>query len=300
MIQVTTKNIFCLVLTFFLIIQSKAQFLVTKSNKKIGVTFNGKQIIPNSFDSIVGFNSKICMVCVNKPMPSSNKFIRTLVPTMVCNYYNQRGDRLVLKVNEKDTTSCFALSKNASDDLTKLGEMFKVYYNQKKYLVDLNFTQKTFKPYDNVFPLDVFNYYIIEKKSNGMSVFGLVDSKEQVIIEPVYANLKLNLFDTTIVACVAGLIGSSSDDVFDLNGTKLKSFNRHVEFIDKYYSAFKIYQPKEYFIVSNNITKKETQLKVDAVMPFDSLSVLTLEDEKWFKFNLKNNEKKFYKIYEKN
>jgi len=299
-VQATAKNIYCLVLFCLINLHSKAQFQVTKSNKKLGIAYNGKQIVQNSYDSLVGFNSNICMVCVNKPMPSSNKFIRTLVPTLVCSYFNQNGQRLVVKVNDKDTTSCFALSRNALEDLTKLGSLFKVYYNQKKYLVDLNFIQKTFKSYDNVFPLGILNYYIIEKKSNGMSVFGLVDNNEQIIIEPVYANIKLNSYDTTIVACVAGLIGSSADDLFNLKGTKLISFNRHVEFIDKYFSAFKVYQPKEYFIVSNNTTKKETQLKAEKIMPFDSTSVLTLEDEKWFKFNIKNNEKKFYKMYEEN
>lgn len=298
--QSTAKNIYYLVLFCLIVWHSKAQFQVTKSNKKLGIAYNGIQIVPNNYDSLVGFNSNICMVCVNKLMPSTNKFIRALVPTLVCNYFNQNGQRLIMKVNDKDTTSCFALSRHAKEDLTALGALFKVYYNQKKYLVDFNFVQKTFKPYDNVFPLGVLNYYIIEKKLNGISVFGLVDNNEQIIIEPVYANIKLNPYDTTIVACVAGLIGSSADDVFNWKGIKLMSFNRHVEFIDKYFSAFKVYQPKEYFIVSNNATKKETQLKVEAIMPFDSTCVLTLEDEKWFKINLKNSEKKFYKMYEKN
>jgi hypothetical protein len=286
--------LFCLIIG-----HSKAQLQIIKNKKKLGITYNGKQIVPAGYDSLIGFNSNVCMLCVRKPMPSTNKFIRTLVPTMVCSYFNSKGERLVLKVNEKDTTSCFALSKNALEDFTKFGSMFKTFYNQKKYLVDFDFVQKTYKPYDNVFPFGIFEYYVIEKKTNGMSVFGLTDKNEQIIIEPVYANLKLNTFDSSIIACVAGLIGSSADDVFDLKGTKIKSYNRHVEFIDKYFSAFKIYQPKEYFIISDNTTKKETQLKVEAIMPFDSTCVLTLEDEKWFKFNLKNNEKKFYKLYEK-
>lgn len=298
--QPIAKYIYSLVLFCFIISNSKSQFQAIKNLKKVGLTFNGKQIIAPVYDSIIGFNSKVCMLCVYKPMPSTNKFIRTLVPTMVCQYYNQLGQKLVIKVNDTDTTSCFALSKNALDDLNKLGSVFKVYYNQKKYLVDLQFEQKTFKQYDNIFPLGSMEYYVVEKKSNGISVFGLIDKDEQIIIETVYANIKLNVFDTTIIACVAGLIGSSSDDVYNLKGNKLKSYNRHIEFIDKYFSVFKIYQPKEYFIVLNNTSKKEIQVNAESIMPLDSNSVLTLEADKWFKLNTNNNEKKFYKMYEKN
>ncbi len=290
--MINSKSILTLLIIILNLPKYKSQFTFVKENKKYIVKYNNKAITQNSYDTIIAFNSKICMACLKKPMPSANKFIRTLVPTFVCNYYNVNGQKLIIKYNGKDTTSVFALSKSAKEDLQIKPNFIKVYFNKKKYLIDNEFNQKTFNEYDGISPSELNDYFIIEQHVTGTSLFGLVDKNEKVIIEPTYANIKINLYDSTVVACVAGLIGSSADDLYNLKGQKIKSYNRHIEFIDKYYSAFKIYQPHEYFVISNNITQKEIQLSTELVKPFDSTHVLISENEKWFKFNLKTKEKK--------
>jgi hypothetical protein len=293
--MIKNKYILLLVFIFVALPIYKSQFTFNKENKKYSVSYNNKALSLNIYDTVIGSNSKICMACLKKPMPSANKFIRTLIPTFVCNYFNSTGQKLVIKYNGKDTTSMFALSKSAKEDLLNHLNLFKVYFNKKKYLVDSEFNQITFNEYDGIALSELKDYYIIEKRVTGTSVFGLIDKNENSIIEPIYANIKINLYDSTVVACVAGLIGSSADDLYNLKGVKLNSFNRHIEFIDKYFSVYKIYQPHEYFIVHNNFNKKEIQLSAEAIKSFDSTHVLIAENEKWYKFNLKTKEKNTYK-----
>ncbi len=293
--MVKSKNILFLVFIIVILPFYKSQFTFSKENKKYSVSHNNKAFTQSIYDTVIAYNSKICMACLKKPMPSANEFIRTLIPTVVCNYFNTAGQKLIIKYNGKDTTSIFALSKSAKEDLLNNSSLFKVYYNKKKYLVDNEFNQVTFNEYDGIAFTELKDYYIIEKRVTGTSVFGLIDKNENYIIEPSYANIKINLYDSTVIACVAGLIGSSADDLYSLKGVKLNSFNRHIEFIDKYFSVYKIYQPHEYFIVHNNLNKKEIQLSAEAIKSFDSTHVLIAENEKWFKFNLKTKEKNTYK-----
>src|SRR5690606_28178578 len=135
-----------------------------------------------------------------------------------------------------------------------------------------------------------------EFKNEGDIVFtGLVDLHEKQIIPFDYSSIKLNVQDSLIIACSAGVRNNGTDDVFDFSGKKIASYKMHVNNATKNFIIHKVFEPKERFIIRNLKTDTETELKTDEVQTYRNDTILIKQKHDWFFYNMNNNQKTPYK-----
>lgn len=205
------------------------------------------------------------MACVKSQKGSNNKFIKTNNMVFMCKYLNEENTALVINIG-KDTTAFFQYGKTCYDSYKNHPQYFSVTKNDKKYLIDKSFKQITKKGYDDVYPAEIPSYLYIKKMTTGMSYLeGVINLNEEVIIEPEYTSVKSNPFDSLFFGCTAQLKLMGEDDIFDINGKKLKSVSRHIEYATKHFIIHKVFEPREYYIVYNPTNKKEKSFFADNI-----------------------------------
>lgn len=285
------RNIFTF--TFSLIsLLCCAQTKPFSQNQKWGIKENDKVIIEPIYDTIFNFDStgKVCLACYKTKTASANKFIKLLVTTYSCNFLNKKKKRLTIKTPNNDTCSVFSYAKNTLKQYNHSDNYLVATVKGKKYLVDKNFKQLTFKPYHEVSPSADPNFYVTQMLNEwDTPLTGLVDVNERQIIPYQYSNVKVNPYDSLVVACSAGLRPNSIDDIYFYTGKKRETCNRHVDIATKNFIIHKVYEPKERYILYNSKTKEEKSLEADElhVQPNDML-VIRIKNT-WFNYDLKTN-----------
>ena len=275
-----------------------AQTIPFKEGLKWGIKENEKIIIKPVYDTVFNFDNagKVCMACFKTKALSANRFIKTYTIVYSCNYLNKNSNRLQIKTDDNDTASVFALGKTTikqyNDDLN----YFIVSAKNKKYLIDKEFEQRTFKGYNEVFITGEPKFFIAEIKNDiGVTYAGLINSKEELIVPFRYSGIKINPKDSLIVGCSAGVGNNGDDDIYDYNGKKINSSKRHVDMATKNFIIHKIFEPKEYYILINLKTKEETNFTAEELVPFEKDEVLIKVKSEWYIYNLASKQKKLYK-----
>lgn len=269
--------------------------MVFKNHDKWGIEENNQIIIPNVYDSIFNFDEegKICLACFKTKVASPSKLIKVVNTVMKCRYLNKKNEKLFIKIAEGDTCSVFGLSKHSVRQFNENNNSFVVMAKGKKYLVDKNFKQLTFKGYHNVWQsLDPYFYHVQIEDSDEMIYAGLINTLETEIIPHKYSAVKINPVDSLIMGCRAGIPGGTDDDVFDYSGKKVLNHHRHVELATKKFIIEKIYEPKEHYTIYNIETKEEKPLKADEVHFFEQDQILIRIKSEWFVYDLHTNIKK--------
>lgn len=258
--MLANKNyiLFFLIILFFGTVAQQT-YTPLKQGNKWGYQKNGIDIIPAKYDTILPFDSvkKICMACVKSMKPNNSKIIKMNTMTMLCKYLNDQNQELVVKI-KNDTCSYFNLNKSSYAGYSNHKNYLIVSARDKKYIVDKNFKQITFIPYDDIVISSIRDHFVVLNKTVGASYLeGVIDVSEKMVIPMEYTSISSNPFDTLFSACTAQLKLNGMDDVYDHKGTKLHSFNRHVENATKNFIIHQIHEPNEYYIIYNLANKKE-------------------------------------------
>jgi len=246
---------------------SIAQLSAFKNGNKWGFTKDGANFIPAVYDTVMPFDStkKICMACIKTQKPSTNKFIKMNNNIILCKYLNENKEELIIKT-KNDTCSYFNFTKNAISSYTSHKKYIVVHAKDKKYVVDNTFKQITFTPYDEIIPLSIKDHFLVENKTTAASYLdGVIDVNEKLLIPMEYTHIKANPFDTLFIACTAQIKLMGYDDVFDITGKKVHSFNRHIDNASKNFTIHKVFEPYEYYIINELQTKKEKTINAEDI-----------------------------------
>jgi hypothetical protein len=269
-----------------------------KENLKWGIKENEKVIIKPVYDTVFNFDNsgKVCLACFKAKAPSANKFIKTVTVTYSCNYLNKAGEKLKIKTDETDTCTVFALGKTTIKQYNEDPNYFIVSSKNKKYLIGKNFSQSITKGYNEIYLTSEPKFIITEIKNEENIVYtGLIDLKGDEVIPFQYSGVKVNNKDSVIVGCSAGIGVNGDDDIYDYSGKKLASYKRHIDMATKNFVIYKIFYPKEYYILLNLKNKEETIFSADEVVPYEKDEVLLRTKNEWFVFNLASKKRKPYK-----
>lgn len=277
---------------------SQSQTLTFKENGKWGIKENENPIIPARFDTIFNFDStgKVCLACFKIVTSSPNKFIKVISTSYSCNYLNKKNQRLVIRNQQNDTCGVFSLGKNTLKQYLNKDYYFTAGTKSKKFLVDKDFRQITFKGYHDIRFCEEPKFYMAQMINEGdMVVAGLLNEREEVLIAFEYSSLKLNTRDSLIVACSAGLKLKTEDDIFNYEGKKLISSHRHVDLATKNFLVQHVFEPKEYFVIYNILTREEKILNADEANLYQENEILIRIKRDWFIYNMVSGEKRPFK-----
>jgi hypothetical protein len=294
------KNFSCIFFIYFLVFPTwfVSQTTLFKEGPKWGVKENEKTVITPQYDTVFNFDAtgKVCIACYKSMSASSNKFIKTLSKTYACNYLDKNSNRLLIKTDLNDTCSVFILNKNTLKQFNENKAFFVVSLKNKKYLVDRNFNQRTFKGYLDIGFSAEPTYLITKITPDGNSIYsGLINLGEELIVPFEYTDIKLNTQDSLIVACSAGIRANTEDDVFNYSGKKLGTYNRHVELATKNFVIHKLFEPTERYMIYNVSTKDEKELYAEEAELYRQNELLVRIKSAWFIYNMANGEKTPYK-----
>lgn len=262
------KKTLNILVAIFVLHVSFAQITPVKVNGKWGFTKDGAEFLPAKYDTVIAFDSvkKVCMACIKSQKPSPNKFIK-MNTTTVCKYINDRKEELVIKV-KNDTSGYFNFTKAAVANYGSHRNCMIVTSSKdgKKYVVDNNFKQITYTGYDEIIPLSIKDHYMVETKTNGAAYLnGVVDRSEKMLIPMEYTHIKSNPFDTLFITCTAQIRINGQDDVYNLAGKKVHSYNRHIDNATKNFIIHKVFEPAEYYIILDLKTQKEKTIHAEDI-----------------------------------
>ena len=273
-----------------------AQSQVFKSDSKYGIKQGDKIIIAPIYDTIFNFDikNKVCLACNKSKGTSANKFIKVYTTTYLCNYLNRANNRLLIKTNLNDTTSIFNLNKNTLKEMYENEKYFTVLSKNKKYLIDKDFNQITFNGYYNIgLTLNAPNFLIVEdKKEDGTIYAGVINLKEEKIIDYSYSGIKINAVDSFIIGCSSGISVGANDDVYNFEGKKISSYRRHIDIATKKFIVHKIFEPNEYYIVYTIETKEEKIINANEIKVFSPYELQYKLKNDWLIYNIATKETK--------
>ncbi len=291
------KKINYIFLIFF-VVKLTAQPQAFKTGAKWGIKKNEQIVIDAVYDTIFNFDNtnKVCLACFKIKGANANRFIKLVTTTYACNYLNAGKKILTIKTDTKDTASVFSLSKNSLKELYDDKNYFTATFKNKKYLIDKKFKQITFNGYHSIVLSNDPNFLIVEEKHESGQVYtGLINLKEEKIIDYNYSGIKINTVDSLIIACSSGVNVGADDDIFNYSGERIYNFKRHIDMATKTFIIHKIFEPSEYYIVYTINTKEEKVLNILEVKQYSANEILIRIKNDWFIYNLSSGEKKPHK-----
>lgn len=287
-----------ILLCFFIGSLLRAQAVPFSEQKKWGIREDSRILISAHYDTLFTFDKqkRVCMACFKSESTQSGKFIKVTNLQYTCNYLDTAAKRLVIRVSGRDTTSVFQLLKQSVKDYTSNDSVFKVSYRNKKYLVRKDFKQLTFKPWMDIDLSDDPGFYVAQDLNEvDVPMYGLLNRREEQIIPFQYAGLRLNPSDSLVMVCGSGYGAGAEDYVFDYSGKKKFTFRHHIELATKDYIIFKIFEPKEHFIIYELANKQENGLEADEVLYYKGKEIRMRLRNEWWLYNLENGEKRAWK-----
>jgi len=283
----------------FLSLNAFCQSHTFKEINKWGIKENDKVIISPVYDTIFDFDvtNKVCLACTKSKVTSATRFIKSTGTIYNCAYLNRKGERLVIKADDKDTLSVFSLNKQCVKQYQEDPKYIIASVKNRKFLIDKDFNQITTKEYTNIVLTGDPNFLIVEIKDEGNTLLrGLINIKEEEVVPFLYSNIKLNPRDSLIVACSAGIGLNREDDVYDYKGKKRDGYKRHVDMATKNFIIHKIFEPKEYYIIYNITTKEEKIAYSEEVQLHQGEELLMRNENHWFVYDMNTGKKKAYDI----
>lgn len=269
-----------------------------KELTKWGIIENDTVVVKPVYDTVFNFDAlgKVCLACNKIKTPSANRFIKMVSVSYNCNYLNKQGKRLMVKPEGSDSASgIFSLNKQNVKQYQEAGNYIIVPIKNKRFLVSKDFKQITFKNYSEIYFTDHPDFLIAEIKTEGnLTLKGLIDLNEREIVPFLYSNIKINLRDSIIIACSAGIGMNREDDIYNYQGKKTDSYRRHIDMATKNFIIHKIFEPKEYYIIVNIKTKEEHIVYSEEIQLHTGEEILMRNEDHWFTYDMANNKKKPY------
>jgi hypothetical protein len=261
---------------------------------KWGIRDSNTTIISPRFDTIFGFDplKKVCLGCFELKRNASNKYMRVTSIAFACNYLNPNNERLVIKDGLGDTCSVFSLGKQSVAQYSTVAEVMCVSVKGVRNLVTKDFRQLTFRGYHNILPSPVPGFYLCEYQSESETVFsGLIDKEEDEVIPYKYTSIKFNTRDSLIVCCSAGLL-NGTDDIYDYEGHRLVSSNKHIEQVSRRYAVEKTFDPSGQYYLLNRLTGEDKLIEADELALSDHDEILLRKKNTWFTYDAETGTKK--------
>ncbi len=280
---------------FFLLfncVRLTAQPVAHKENDKWGIRNGNRLVVTPGYDTILPFDSsgKVCLACFKTKKVTATAFIKITTNSYACNYLNAEGRRLIVRNTTNDSSSVFLLGKNTFQQYSGNSNVMTVNVRGIKHLVTKDFTQLSFKGYHNIEMAGDGAFFLCEQKSEGGNIYsGLLNKEERVVVPFRYSSIKINTHDSLIIACSAGFKGT--DDLFDYDGRRITSTQRHLAQANKKYLLQKIFEPDEKYFVLNRVTGTEKDLDADEARLVMN-EVLVRRKKSWFSYNAETGEKK--------
>jgi hypothetical protein len=282
------KNSLIMMILLFFSGALAAQMSPFKKNNKWGYAKDGAELIPAIYDTILPFDSikKICMACVRSHKPQPNKFMKINTLVLMCKYLNEKNESLVIKV-KNDTVNYFSYHKKAFEYYSQYNNYLVVSARDKKYVVDQTFKQITFNGHDEIIPSSIKDHFIIENKTMGTSYLnGVISVAEKQVVPMEYTHIRSNPFDTLFIGCTAQIKLNGNDDVLDITGKKVHSFNRHIDNASKNFIIHRVFEPHEYYIILELKTRKEKIIHAEDITYLGDDNVNIKIKGKYFKTSL--------------
>ncbi len=232
------------------------------------------------------------MACYRSSGTSANKFIKVYTVSYACNYFNRADKRLMVKMPGNDTCTVFTFNKHSTKQFTENAGFFAVCVKNKKNLVDRDFNQVTFKGYHDIGFCADPAFLLVQVNENNTLLTGVINFKEEQVVPFQYSDIKFNTQDSLVVACSAGIRATTEDDIYNYEGKKVASYHKHVDMVTKNFVIYKLYEPKEYYIINNIATKEEKPLYADEVQLLGSDEILIRIKNDWFIYDMITNQKK--------
>jgi hypothetical protein len=273
--------------------QKEAKPTTFVKGKKMGVEWNGKEIIPPTYDTVFAFDAtnSVCMAC-NEVKGQQSKFIKVATKSYQCKYLNKENKALYVKRSLKDSSCLFGINKNTVKQYQSSNNHFVATLAGKKYLVSKTFNVITPNPFNEIYFTQSKEFFITETKTENNAIFlGLINSENKLIIPSEYSGIKVNDKDSLIIACSSQSKVNGEDDVYNYQGKKVHSFRRHIEQATKKYIIYHIFEPNNYFVVLNRKTNEEKPINGQNLVFIKEDTFAVKNDGNWFYFDIVKNTK---------
>ena len=290
------KNFIFLLLLSWTSFSFSQNIIAFKSeNNKWGFKQDEKIIIEPQYDSVVAFDAtnRICFVGNVSAKKSMNSLTHQVRKEYTFNYITPANKKLCAWLSEVQDSACnFSSSKEVGKQYLSASPYFIANCNGKHILMTKNGKQITDQYYDNIGFTKVDSFFTIELKESNTahSLMGLINLSGKIIIPPTYSKISFNIADTLIFCCTAGVRFNGSDDVFNFKGQRLHSHSKHIHIATKNYSIFKLFESENSYIIYDNKTNKEKQIKAEYIYYLRNDNIILLEGD-WFFYNLATEKK---------
>ena len=173
-----------------------------------------------------------------------------------------------------DSVFTFPQQQELAYNYLDSASVFKILFQNKVYLISKKGKQLT-TGFDNIYEYHNSNFYVLEKYTlvdgETVRIQGLASDEGKTVASCKYKHITLNSEDSSIYCCSAVYNNRLNDDVYDYSGKLIYVNKKHIEFSSKKTHIYRVYEPKELFVIENENSK----------------DLLNIEGEK-FKY-LKNN-----------
>lgn len=233
------------------------------SNQKWGFENSSQTIIKPQYDTAFSFDRTAQIALVG----NKNEFNKQVNPltgeeesTYNYFYINPKNEKIKLvDENFPDTMFTFPSQQELSFEYLSKSNFFKILFQNKVYLFHKNGKQLS-AGFDDVYPSKSSLFYFTENYSEAdhkpVRILGLIDSCGKTIAKNKYHEITINMEDSVIYCCSAVFSNKLSDDVYDFKGKLFYTNKKHIAFSSKNIHVLKTYEPKESYIIENDITKK--------------------------------------------
>lgn len=267
-----------------------------KQTGKWGFKKGEAVIIEAQYDSIFGFDAtqQIALVCNLNPKKNFiNPLTKELKKIYDFYYITPTNTKVNLMLPDlKNPVNEFANQQKLQKEYLGTQAHFVIFYDGKNYLFNKNGKQITTTPYDNIYLTNHPDFFVIEiKEKSGQSLMGLINEYGKQIIENRYSKIQINTKDSLIICCTAGIRFNGTDDVFDYQGNKKHSSNKHIDYAGKDYIIYKLFEPVLSHVVLDNEDNKEKIIKCDKLSIIKKDEFLIHTDNNWYIYNLKTDKK---------
>ncbi|MES2568027.1 MAG: hypothetical protein V4565_14225 [Bacteroidota bacterium] len=251
-------------------------------------------VIPNDYDTAFVFDktNQIALVA------NRNEFNKTVNPltgeeeiTLDYFYINSKNIRLrLLAENFPDSMFTFPDQQELQFNYQDSSDYFKILFQNKLYLFSKKGRQLSYG-YDNITPSKLMGFFETENNSEFdkkiIRMVGLIDNNGTTLVKCKYHDVVINIEDSVIYCCSAVYNSKSNDDVYDYKGNLIYSNKKHIEFSSRTLHVLKTYEPKELFIIENNLTKENYEVEGNLFYYLKENKAMIVNKDNWFVIDLK-------------
>lgn len=268
------------------------------SGTKWGYKLNGKVLIAPQYDTAFPFDNtgSIAMAGISyKGRTEINQLTGEEKQQTDYVFINRNNTRLGLgRKGFADSVTAFSAQQELHLNYLSASPVFKILYQQKVWLFNKHGKQLS-EGYDNIYAADTDGRFFMtetysERDKEVVRIKGLIDSSGRTIVNCEKKHIRINAADSIIYTCSAIFNRRLSDDVFDYRGKLIYSNKNHLEFAAKDLYIYKLYEPKEVFMVANN-TKDLYGIEGQHIYDLKHKKMLIVDRDTWVFVNLQTGKK---------